>query len=77
VATNSRPNADRLRLFTEESIAVHEQYRSDEESLRQFRHFINWQVAYLLPFFSEFERRPDTAAAVEFIVSDLMGSGVS
>ena len=77
MATNSRPNADRLRLFTEESIAVHEQYRSDEESLRQFRHFINWQVAYLLPFFSEFERRPDTAAAVEFIVSDLMGSGVS
>jgi len=77
VATNSRPNADRLRLFTEESIAVHEQYRSDEESLRQFRHFIKWQVAYLLPFFSEFESRPDTAAAVEFIVSDLMGSGIS
>ena len=77
MATNSRPNADRLRLFTEESIAVHEQYRSDEESLRQFRHFIKWQVAYLLPFFSEFESRPDTAAAVEFIVSDLMGSGIS
>jgi hypothetical protein len=74
---NSRPHADRLRLFTEESIAVHEQYRADKESLRQFRHFINWQVAYLLPFFSEFETRPDTAAAVEFIVSDLMGSGVS
>ena len=49
MAANSRPNADRLRLFTVESIAVHKQYRSDGESLRQFRHFINWQVAYLLP----------------------------
>ena len=77
VATNSRAHADRLRRFTEESIAVHEQYRSDEESLRQFKSFINWQVAYLLPFFSEFETRPDTAAAVKFIVSDLMGSGIS
>ena len=77
VATNSRSHADRLRLFTEESIAIHEQYRSDKESLRQFRHFIKWQVAYLMPFFSEFETRPDTAAAVEFIVSDLMGSGIA
>ena len=77
MATKSRAHADRLRLFTEESIAVHEQYRSDEESLRQFRHFINWQVAYLLPFFNEFETSPDTAAAVEFIVSDLMGSGIA
>jgi len=74
---NSRLHADRLRLFTEESIAVHQEYRSDEELLRQFRHFMAWQVAYLLPFFSEFETRPDTAAAVKFIVSDLMGSGVS
>lgn len=77
VAENSTLHAERLRLFTEESIAVHEQYRSDDESLRQFRYFIRWQVAYLLPFFSEFEAQPDTAAAVEFIVSDLMGSGVA
>ena len=77
VAVNSRAHADRLRLFTAESIAVHQQYGSDEESLRQFRYFINWQVAYLLPFFKKFQTRPDTAAAVEFIVSDLMGSGVS
>lgn len=77
VTTNSRPHGERLRLFTEESNAVHEQYRSDAKSLRQFRRFIKWQVAYLLPFFSEFEARPDTAAAVEFIVSDLMGSGIA
>lgn len=77
VATNTRPQAERLRHFTEESNAVHEQYLATPEMLRQFAIFIDWQVGYLLPFLDEFEARPDTAAAVEFIVSDLMGTGVS
>ena len=69
--------AERLRLFTDESNAVHEQYLSDPALLRRYECFLEWQIAYSLPFYSEFEDDPATAAAVEFVVSDLIGTGVS
>ena len=31
----------------------------------------------MLPFYSEFEEHPETAAAVEFVISDLIGTGIS
>ncbi len=73
----SRLHAERLRQFTDASNAVHEAYLSDPELLRQYEDFLSWQVNYMLPFYSEFEDHPETAAAVEFVISDLIGTGIS
>lgn len=72
-----RLHAERLRHFTEQSNAVHEQYLSDPDLLEKYERFLEWQVAYSLPFYAEFQDRPETAAAVEFVLSDLIGTGVS
>lgn len=70
-------HAGRLRLYADRSNAVHQQYLSDPERLREYERFLAWQLDYMLPFFREFEERPDTAAAVEFVISDLTGTGIS
>jgi hypothetical protein len=76
--TRSRDtHAGRLSLYADRSNAVHQQYLSDPEMLRQYELFLAWQLDYMLPFFSEFEEHPETAAAVQFVVSDLMGTGIS
>ena len=76
MATTTKLHADRLRLYTEQSNSVHAQYLADPELLQQYEFFLNWQVAYTLPFYSEFQADPDTAAAVEFVISDLIGTGI-
>jgi hypothetical protein len=77
VKSKTRSHAERLRFYTDESNAVHEQYMSDPELLRQYEYFLDWQVAYSLPFYSEFSKVPQTAAAVEFVISDLIGTNIS
>lgn len=76
MGTKTKLQADRLRFFTEQSNAVHAQYLSDPELLRRYEFFLDWQVAYTLPFYNEFQKEPDTAAAVEFVISDLIGTGI-
>jgi hypothetical protein len=51
----SKLHAKRLRLYTETSNAIHEQYLSDPELLRKYEYFLDWQVAYSLPFYNEFQ----------------------
>ena len=75
--SSAKVHAERLRLFTEKSNAVHEQYLTDPDLLEKYENFLEWQIAYSLPFYSEFEDRPETAAAVEFVVTDLIGTGIS
>jgi len=77
VSTNSKAHAERLRLYTEQSNAVHAQYLSDPQLLQEYEYFLDWQVAYTLPFYRDFQEEPDTAAAVEFVISDLIGTGIS
>ncbi len=77
MSRKSRQYAEKLRRFTEQSNAIHEQYLSDPELLQQYEYFLDWQVAYSLPFYSEFEEDPNTAVAVEFVISDLIGTGIS
>lgn len=76
MGTKSKLHADRLRLYTEQSNSIHAQYLADPELLQQYEFFLDWQVAYTLPFYSEFQKEPDTAAAVEFVISDLIGTGI-
>ena len=70
-------HAERLRRYTDESNALHEQYLSDPGLLEEYEYFLDWQVAYTLPFYSEFEEDPSTAAAIEFVISDLIGTSIS
>jgi len=77
VGTKSKRYAERLRLFTEQSNAVHEQYLADPKLLQNYLCFLDWQVDYILPYYSAFQDEPETAAAVEFVISDLIGTGVS
>ena len=75
--TKPGPPAERLRFFTEQSNAVHAQYLSDPDLLEKYEHFLDWQVAYSLPFYIEFQDRAETAAAIEFVITDLIGTSVS
>jgi hypothetical protein len=45
--------------------------------MHDYAYFLDWQVAYSLPFYAEFEEDPETTAAVDFVISDLIGTGVS
>lgn len=72
-----RQHAERLRRYTKESNALHAQYLADSGLLQDYECFVDWQVAYTMPFYGEFENDPETAAAVEFVLSDLVGTGIS
>ena len=76
--TRSRDtHAGRLRLYADRCNAVHRKYLGDPGLLRQYERFLAWQQDYMLPYFSEFRQHPNTAAAVEFVISDLVGTGIS
>ena len=77
MSRKAKTHAERLRFYTDESNAVHEQYMSDPELRRKYEYFLDWQIAYSLPFYSEFREVPETAAAVEFVISDLIGTNIS
>jgi hypothetical protein len=73
----TRSHAERLRRYTDESNAIHEQYLADPQLLREYEYFVAWQTAYMMPYYSEFEANRETATAVEFVFSDLVGAGIS
>lgn len=70
-------SAARLQLFTDDSNKLHLEYLRDPELLARYEYFLAWQTAYSLPFYAEFRRSPETEAAVDFVVSDLIGSEIS
>jgi hypothetical protein len=69
--------AEELLEYTERSNAIHREYLGDPELLDRYEHFVAWQTDYLLPFYENLRISPDYEAAVDFVVSDLTGIGVS
>ncbi len=69
--------AKRLREYVERSNALHRTYLDDKELLDKYRHFVSWQLDYMLPFYEDLRTSDDYAAAVDFVVSDLTGIGIS
>jgi hypothetical protein len=69
--------ATELREFTERSNAIHEQYLSNPALFDKYSHFVAWQTDYMLPFYEDLRTSPDISAAVDFVVSDLIGIDVS
>jgi hypothetical protein len=70
-------SAARLQLFTDSSNQLHHEYSYDPELLARYEYFLAWQTAYSLPFYAEFKRLPETEAAINFVVTDLIGAGIS
>ncbi len=69
--------ADKLRYFTNRSNQLHQRYLADPYLLSRYERFVQWQVSYMLPFYRELGQNHDTRTAIDFVVSDLAGIGIS
>ena len=56
---------------------LHVQYLGNPRLLKSYDRFANWQLKYLLPFFSDIYAREGYAEAIDFTMSDLAGIGIS
>ena len=56
---------------------LHREYLGDLELLASYDRFTRWQLDYMLPFFSDLLDPKGYAEAVDFVVSDLCGVGIS
>ena len=68
---------DRLRHFTDRSNAVHRQYLDDPDFFAQYEYFVDWQIDYMRPFYADLLAKEDYAGALNFVISDLTGVGIS
>lgn len=69
--------ADRLRYFTDLSNAVHREYLDHPDILNNYQTFVVWQNNYMLQFYDDFCVTKENTAAVDFVVSELTGIGIS
>lgn len=69
--------ANKLRNYTERSNALHQEYLDDQLFFKKYNRFVPWQLAYMLLFYDDLRGSKNYAAAVDFVVSDLTGIGVS
>ena len=56
---------------------LHRRYLDDAEFLRLYEHFTEIQTAYFLPQYDDLRDRPGYDAAIDFVVSDLLGTGTA
>lgn len=56
---------------------LHLEYLGDAELCKSYDRFANWQLGYLLPFFSDLYDQEGYAEAIDFTMSDLAGIGIS
>lgn len=69
--------AARLRRYTLRSNQLHHRYLSNPDLLERYERFVDWQLAYMLPFYDNLRQSEDTRAAIDFIVTDLAGIKIS
>ena len=75
--TNRKAEATRFRRNIRRSNKLHIEYLDDELLLKNYERFTNWQLEYLLTFFSDLYARDGYAEALDFVMSDLAGIGIS
>jgi hypothetical protein len=56
---------------------LHASYFGDAGQLAQYDRFTQWQMDYLLTFFSDLHEREGYADAIDYTMSDLAGVGIS
>ncbi|MGI9238612.1 MAG: FFLEELY motif protein [Woeseiaceae bacterium] len=69
--------AAKFRREIRRSNKLHTAYLDDPIFLDQYDRFTNWQLQYLLPFFSDLHAEEGYAEAIDFTMSDLAGVGIS
>lgn len=78
MARSSRKQAaDTFRGAIARSNELHSLYLDDPQLFESYDRFTRWQLDYMLPFFSDLLEPEGYADAVDFIVSDLAGVGIS
>ncbi len=75
--SNRKLAATKFRRAIARSNEIHAEYLDDPGLYASYDRFTLWQLDYMLPFFSDLLEPEGYAAAVDFIVSDLAGVGVS
>jgi hypothetical protein len=75
--TNRKAEATRFRRNIRRSNKLHIEYLDDELLLKNYERFTNWQLEYLLPFFSDLYAQDGYEDAIDFVMSDLAGIGIS
>jgi len=66
-----------LRRAIARSNELHAEYLDDPDLFASYDRFTRWQLDYMLPFFGDLLEPEGYAEAVDFIVSDLAGVGIS
>jgi hypothetical protein len=69
--------ADNFRAQIRRSNELHDEYLQDAEFLENYDRFTHWQLEYLLPLFSDLHAQEGYAEAIDFVISDLAGIGIS
>ena len=59
------------------SNVLHHEYLDDESMRANYQALTEWQLDYLLPFFSDLYVQEGYQDAIEFVVSDLSGVGIA
>ncbi len=78
MSNNDRKAAARqFRDSIRRSNELHVQYLGNAQLLKNYDRFANWQLEYLMPFFSDLHDREGYAEAIDFTMSDLAGIGIS
>jgi hypothetical protein len=75
--TNRKAEATRFRRNIRRSNKLHIEYLDDELLLKNYERFTNWQLEYLLPFFGDLYAQDGYEDAIDFVMSDLAGIGIS
>ena len=75
--SDRRKAADKFRRAIARSNALHAEYLDDQGLYESYDRFTRWQLDYMLPFFSDLLEPEGYSEAVDFIVSDLAGVGIS
>ena len=69
--------AAKFRRAIARSNELHAEYLDDQSLFESYDNFTRWQLDYMLPFFSDLLEPEGYSEAVDFIVSDLAGVGIS
>ena len=69
--------ATRFRRHIERSNALHAEYLRDASLYDAYDRFASWQLEYLLPYFADLHAVEGYGDAIDFIMSDLAGVGIS
>ena len=69
--------ATRLREAISRSNTLHATYSMDTRDEQRYAAFISLQLAYFMPFYEDLKDRHGYADAIDFVVSDLTGTGIA